>query len=406
MRLLTINTDCSSGGAARVASTLHNYVRRNPRIHCVYLTGRHSRTPNDHIINLHPTPIYEYANTLIYRFFAKEGVLSKHLWDNIQDYFLKSDTVHLHNAHGYYLPESVLESIAHQRLIWTLHDFWIATGRCTFPLECSGWTQICRYCPHLDRYPRTFFKRDFSRSFSWKRNLLHSLTKALLIVPSYSFLNELLQLGISKNNVMVIHNGIDITIFRPLKNLHEKNLLKQKLNLPQDARPVVCFVARRIFEPRKGFHIFYETLLSIRTQIVLIIIGEGSLSINKFRIPNNVELICVGHMHNLQLLSDYLRVTDIFVNPSQSETFGLTSLEALSCGARPVVFNLPIFHEILSEWAIITRENNLSSFADALLESLVQPLSFNDKDKAYQYICDNFSVHNMCQKYMKLYSNF
>ena len=35
----------------------------------------------------------------------------------------------------------------------TLHDAWLFTGHCAYPLDSDGWLRGCGGCPHLDVYP-------------------------------------------------------------------------------------------------------------------------------------------------------------------------------------------------------------------------------------------------------------
>jgi glycosyltransferase involved in cell wall biosynthesis len=399
-----INTDYSKGGAARVAYSLHEYMLNRSDMDPVFLSGRGAGHAGKKIVALGQSRMHEYVNALIYRISAKEGAFSTALWKMFieQDLF-QPDVIHLHNVHGYYLPNSVLETIKQYPVVWTLHDFWTATGRCAFPLECRGWEESCEYCPYKEKYPATWLRKNFKRNFIWRRQLLDKFTKLLIVVPSNTFFKQLSYFGMIRNNIKVVYNGVDTNIFKPLNNITEKNMLLSKLKLPQDNRPVLCFTARDLDEPRKGFDIFYRSLFYLEKKIRLILVGKISKRIYDLRLPNNIDVVHVGYVGDRNLLSDYLKVSDVLISPSKDETFGLAVLEALSCGVRPVVFKLPIFQEILGDWAIYSEEKTPPSLKDAILKSLNDRFPFQKKRSAYDYVCCNFSLDNMCKNYMELY---
>lgn len=405
MRVLTINTAYSTGGAAKVALTLHQYMLRQDGIDPVFLSGRGDMVSSQNIITLRRHYLYEYANAIAYRLMATEGLFNKNVLAGILKEVLPNiDIIHMHNIHGYYIDKSVLSIIEDMPVVWTLHDFWIATGRCTFPLDCKELVNRCTRCSHtLTRYPKTWLLHNFDETYAMKRDLLNMFKHLTIVVPSHSFQTCLNKYHIKYHNIKVIYNGIDANVFRPAKSILEKQEIMRKLSLPDDGRPIVCFVARRIAELRKGFSILYASLNNLGKAIRLLIIGESKHCFDQSQFNCNVNMIPCGYLDDPNILTDYLRVADVVVNPSEEETFGLTSIEALSCGARPVVFKLPIFQEVLGEWAIFSEEKNSESLREAILSSLENPLSFHEKQEAHEYVQSCFSLERMCDSYMALY---
>ena len=405
MRVLTINTTYSTGGAANVALTLHKYMMRQNGIYPVFLSGRGDMVPTDNIITLHHNQLYEYANAIAYRVVANDGIFSKWTFAHILRELLPYiDIIHIHNMHGYYMHDSVLNIIEDMPVVWTLHDFWIATGRCTFPLDCKEWMNCCTHCSYIStRYPRTWVVRNFNKAYAFKRSLFKKFKQLTLVVPSQSFRSHLYNFNIKCLNMEIIYNGIDINIFKPTKNIQEKQNIMHKLSLPDDTLPIMCFMARRVYEPRKNFAILHRSLHDLGREVRLLIIGESNHCLDRMQFGRNIHVMHRGYIKDRNVLTDYLRVADVVVNPSEDETFGLTSLEALSCGARPVVFRIPIFQEVLGKWAVFAQERSSESLRESILHSLENTLSFDEKQNAYEYVRSGFSLERMCDSYIGLY---
>lgn len=405
MRVLTINTAYSTGGAAKVAYTLHQYMLRQDGIYSVFLSGRGDMVSSQNIITLRQHYLYEYANAIAYRLVAKEGLFYKRRLARIlKDLIPHIDIVHMHNIHGYYIDDAVFNILENMPVVWTLHDFWIATGRCTFPVDCKEVMNRCTRCSNiLTRYPKTWLLHNFNKTYEMRRELLKMFKNLTLVVPSHAFQTCLANYHIKHRKVKVIYNGINAKVFRPPNSIFERQEIMNKLSVPDDGLPIVCFIARRIYEQRKGFSILNTSLNNLGRAIRLLIIGESKHCLDQFQDNRNINMMSCGYIDDPNILADYLRVADVVVNPSQEETFGLTSIEALSCGARPVVFKLPIFQEVLGEWAIFSQEKNSESLREAILSSLENPFSFHEKQEAYDYVRSYFSLEKMCDNYMALY---
>lgn len=95
--------------------------------------------------------------------------------------------------------------------------------------------------------------------------------------------------------------------------------------------------------------------------------------------------------------------SDYFINPSVAETFGLTNLESLSCGTRPIVFKLPVFQETLSDWGIFVDQMDGRALAERIKESMPSKTTSEMRSAAHQYVVDKFSEDTMCSNFLSLY---
>jgi len=167
----------------------------------------------------------------------------------------------------------------------------------------------------------------------------------------------------------IIHNGIDRTFFRPAKKAKGKiiNLL---------------FVGRLV--KRKGLIYLLKTLNKIvkdNLNIRLTIVGDGpeKLESEKYVKENNLSKYVrfVGEILGKERIS-YYQEADIFCAPYIDEAFGITVLEALSCGIPVVGFKNESFLEILKGYPypeLFVDRKNIVKFSKVLKQLI------NDQQK-------------------------
>ncbi|MBW1973302.1 MAG: hypothetical protein DRP55_08035 [Spirochaetes bacterium] len=147
---------------------------------------------------------------------------------------------------------------------------------------------------------------------------------------------EVLSLGIPKEKVLLVPNGVDI---EPLVSEKEKETLRKKFSLPLKI-PIILFVGRLI--KSKGVEILLSIIedKEIKNQkSSFIFLGKGELEelieqkAQKIGIEN--KIILVGHKEHKEVIS-WIDLSDIIVLPSFSEGRPNIILEAMS-RAKPVV---------------------------------------------------------------------
>ncbi|MEM4260649.1 MAG: glycosyltransferase, partial [Candidatus Woesearchaeota archaeon] len=167
------------------------------------------------------------------------------------------------------------------------------------------------------------------------------------------------------NKIHVIHPGVDSKIFKPIPK-------KEALNYIQSVttNKIILFVGR--IEPLKGIDTLMHAIKILQSKkpelkLCLLIVG-GVTETNA--VKNNPELarlkrlqktlgispivgyVAQRHQHELPY---YYNASEVVVMPSYYESFGMTALEAMSCG-RPV---------------IITNTSGISSIIDDEFQSLI-----------------------------------
>lgn len=241
---------------------------------------------------------------------------------------IKPDIIHLHNLHGYYLNIKLLFTFLARTnipVVWTLHDCWAFTGHCTHfeGNGCIKWKKGCGKCPLLMAQYKSRIIDRTRTNLRIKKNLYEKLSN-LTITPVSQWLGDLVAQSILGNHkIIVINNGIDLSIFKPLKTN-----IRQKLNIASNKKMILGVVSSGF----KGKKEFIE--LSLNSQYQIVIVGLKSEWID--RIPSNI--ICIPHTNSQFELAEYYSAADVFLNPTNDDTFPTVNLESLACGTPVVTY--------------------------------------------------------------------
>lgn len=170
------------------------------------------------------------------------------------------------------------------------------------------------------------------------------LSSFVIASSKYSYQVLIRELGVTKRKLCQISFGVNHQVFTPPKN---KGLAKENLGFSKDVNIVLC-TSR--FEPRKGIYsllVAFTEILKNNPNTLLVLaspLDDFYLKSSYYwqllkLIDKNSITRSVHKIFNLDRvqLTKYYQAADLYVFPSLDlETFGLVSLEALSCGV-PVI---------------------------------------------------------------------
>src|SRR5690554_2109151 len=163
-------------------------------------------------------------------------------------------------------------------------------------------------------YLRLRLPVPLSWSYAWLRRFHHPAVRTL--VPTASQKQHLQQYGFS--HIHIWGRGVDTQLFTPH---HAK-----QLDLP---KPVFMTLGRVAIEKN------IEAFLTLELPGSKVVIGDGpDLTALQQRYP---DVVFTGAKFNEELAT-YLTAGDVFVFPSQTDTFGLVILEAMACGLPVAAF--------------------------------------------------------------------
>ncbi|MBN2301673.1 MAG: glycosyltransferase [Lentisphaerae bacterium] len=207
----------------------------------------------------------------------------------------------------------------------------------------------------------------------------------------------------SNNRIVVIPNGVDINIFKPL-NKHDA---RNRLGLGLDKK---IFLTTGNSFKRKGYFELVEAFnkLDIDNKLLLIAGYDENEYDNLNTLirssPGRDSIILLGEVHNSQL-PDYYSAADIYCLVSYSEGWPCSVMEALAC-AKPCIVTQEAAGEFITEdLGIVTNYQNLPGDLTRALnqdwnvEKILEFARNNSWDKAAQKMLDAFeqSIRTHCQ---------
>lgn len=123
----------------------------------------------------------------------------------------EADLVHLHAVHSYMgsATRLVNQIVASRRpVVWTLHDYWLMTGRCAQPAACRRWELGCGHCPTRDAYPPARLDRTAAGWGSRHRWVQALVPQVRFAAPSRAIAQDFL--GVFPDAALTqIYNGVD-----------------------------------------------------------------------------------------------------------------------------------------------------------------------------------------------------
>ena len=377
MRVLIINSVCGIRSTGRICADIAaKYMAEGHAVRIAY--GRETVPPEFQPIAV---PIGSktgtYVNALKARFMDNEGFnagkSTKAFLKWAEEY--DPDLLWLHNLHGYYINLEMLfawiKSRPQMEVKWTLHDCWAFTGHCahfTF-VGCDRWQTGCHDCPQTKQYPAAYMS-NCQKNYRKKQETFLGVEKMTLITPS-KWLAELVgQSFLKEYPVEVCYNTIDRSVFKPTQGE-----FREKYGL--NGKKIVLGVASAWSE-RKGMQDFIHLreLLDESYAIVLVGVPEKQAA----KLPEGV--LSIPYTNSKGELAEIYTAADVFVNPSKEETFGMTTLEAISCGTPTIVYKNTACEEVVCYYGGgVAIEDSIPLLADTIKKWFDQSLMVANHDQ-------------------------
>lgn len=190
-----------------------------------------------------------------------------------------------------------------------------------------------------------------------------------VVAPSKLVLDTMLEYGVTAP-IKIIPTGVNI---KERVSQSIANKLRTQLGLALDT-PVVLSLGRLAFEKNIEDTIdAFKTVLAETNDAMLIIAGDGPA---KSALENHAQAIgiekqikFVGMIEHQDVIK-YYAMADVFVSSSDSESQGLTYLEAISQHTPIVVMDSPYVKELITDPSIGTAVNDVAQLSANILKYL------------------------------------
>lgn len=155
-----------------------------------------------------------------------------------------------------------------------------------------------------------------------------------------------------ERDATVIRHGIDCDLFQPVA---DRAALRRALDLPEDGLLVGCFGRIR---PQKGNDLFVKAMIAAcraNPEVRGLMMGRATADNAEF-LQGLKDEVAAASLSDRILFRDEVAVEDVprhfqaldlYVAPQRWEGFGLTPLEAMSCGVPAVATRVGAFEELV-----------------------------------------------------------
>ena len=334
MKILHIN-GTHEGGAANYVYKLHNDLLRKKLHSYLYIPKKKFKKNIFYPPGIFNQIIFYTKNLLIrkyFKYFLKDHetnsaalFYSNYLNAIIQK--INPDLINLHWIGNETISIKQINEIK-KPIIWTIHDMWIFGGSRHYILPQEYFRN---YNKNFAPIQKNIFDLNY---FTWK-NKKNNLNFNINLVCSSKWLLECAKKSIiTKNKSLVeISPGINFKKWKSYSKNQARKILKIKKN-----EKVILFIAAKIFEKRKGFDVFYESLKRIKGQKYTILV-VGNIGNHDFINTTHHRFIFYKYekSHFNKIL--YYSSSDLLAATSIVEAFGQVICEAAACKTPSIVIN-------------------------------------------------------------------
>ena len=306
------------------------------------------------------------------------------------------DVVHIHNVHGYWLNYPLLCQYLRESgkpVIWTVHDCWLYTGHCYYysAAGCDKWSSGCGHCPQKRAFPASWLLDRSARNWRDKQRAFGSLERLTIVPVSEWIRGEMSRSFLWDKPFRVIHNGIDLDVFRP----------EAAEGQERPAGTVILGVAT-LWHEEKGVRDFIELAGKLRPNEHLVLVGRMSEA-QRAAFPAGVQL--VERTENVAKLAALYATATVFVNPTWQDNYPTVNLEAIACGTPVVTYRTGGSVEAVADGTGFVVEQG---DVDGLL-ARVRELAARDRQavagRCRAHALQHFSKQERYQDYIRLYED-
>lgn len=195
---------------------------------------------------------------------------------------------------------------------------------------------------------------------------------------------------------VLINNAVPVLEKLPCREI------KERLGLDKDG--YILFVGR--ISPEKGLLELVDGYIASYTDKKLVIAGE---------VPDNdygreLRSKCSGRENIIlcgfaggDFLTELYSNCALYILPSHTEGLSLSLLEAMECGARCLVSDIPENTSVLGEFGLSFETGSSSALADGINSSLSSPRTSEQAEKQTAYVRENYDYDRLVDRHEEVY---
>ncbi|MBN1634513.1 MAG: glycosyltransferase family 4 protein [Ignavibacteria bacterium] len=248
-----------------------------------------------------------------------------------------------------------------------------------------------------------------------KKDLFHNITHSKVdewVTPlEYLKKQALERTNVKSEKIHIIRYGIEFEKFLDMK---DKTEARKIMKLPEKSF-IIGMLGRIDRLKGQGFLIEYMNNKGRKTGdgLYLVISGEPTKNepetyfnelkekVSKYNLTDSI--IFTGNLDNV---TDFFSAIDLFVMASESETYGLVTIEAMMSGTPVIGTNAGGTPELLKfgEYGILYEPGNMEDFSVKILNILNDYNFYLDRaGEVREKVLAEYSYHPECEKLEKLF---
>lgn len=334
-----------------------------------------------------------FAHAAATRLFDAHGLASKRgtkeLIGKIKE--IKPDVVHIHNLHGYFINYPMLCEFLEESgipVVWTVHDCWLFTGHCYHysSAGCDRWKTGCHSCPLKTSFPASWLLDRSSRNYELKKKSFTGMKNLHLVTVSEWMRNEIRQSFLADVPCQVIHNGIDLDVFKPSGATDRKYVL----------------AVASIWLENKGFSDLIRLSKSLPEDVSLVMVGRMDAEQEK-ALPGNI--IHIPRTEDSQELAKLYSGAIAFLNPTWQDNYPTVNLEAIACGTPVITYRTGGSPEsVTDKTGFIVEQGDIDGIAK-IINDIIGNNSYLYGLNCREYALAHFDKEKCFRKYIDLYES-
>ena len=242
---------------------------------------------------------------------------------------------------------------------------------------------VLKICYFWDVMPWRMLDSAFSK---WMMNQVNKMKKCnLILTPSYTSLYQAQLLGL---NAMVCTPGID-------------SKLIDQVPMEQDKIYRLCSCSRIVPHKQHEWVIYAASMLNPKPEVVIIGAGDG---INLLNLSEKLGVNCAVATLKDEDKIRVIKESEFFISASMWEGFGMPPIEAMYCQTLTLAFDIPIFREMLKEYAFYF-------ISPADLARKIVELKTNQKlveaiiERGYEYVKNYLTFERATDRIEQVFNN-
>lgn len=386
MKVVQINTTCGLGSTGKICLAVSKILsERNIENYILYSSGESTYPMGIKYSSAGYVKLQTLRSRLLGNYGFNSVRATKKLIQELEK--INPDIVHIHNIHSHDCNLGLLFSYLKKKnvkIFWTFHDCWAFTGYCPHftMVKCGRWKTGCGHCVQYKQFSWLFDRSD--KLFQKKKELFSNLN-LIIVTPSQWLADLIKESFLNTYPVKVIHNGIDLSIFKPtVSDFRTKNKLENKI--------IVLGVAFG-WDARKGLDVFIELSQLLNDDYKIVLIGTDK-KVDAL-LPDNI--LSIHRTNNQTELAEIYSATDVFVNPTREENYPTVNMEAIACGTPVITFDAGGSSEMLDEnCGVVIAVDDVENLRQELLkfnpdkyiqhkEFLCKRLEYREQERFFEY---------------------